>query len=115
MKQLASVDILGTNYTIHYDVEPKADKTLKKNKGWYSYCNSEKKSITLSTRIGGVENNKLFYAINIRHEIIHAFLYESGLDTSSGSVDSWATNEEMVDWLAMQWPKIQAIFKQLGI
>ena len=45
-----------------------------------------------------------------RHELIHAFLYESGLDSCS-----WAYNEEIVDWLAIQWHKINAAFDQLGI
>lgn len=38
----------------------------------------------------------------IRHEIVHAFLFESGLAENS----PWAQNEEMVDWIAMQGPKI---------
>lgn len=42
----------------------------------------------------------------VRHEVIHAFLSESGLDSSSGAVKSWATNEEMVDWLAIQSPNV---------
>lgn len=42
----------------------------------------------------------------LRHEIIHAFLFESGLDGSSGAREAWATNEEMVDWFAIQSPKI---------
>lgn len=41
-----------------------------------------------------------------RHEIIHAFLYESGL----GPECSWAC-EEMIDWLAIQTPKIFKEFK----
>lgn len=43
----------------------------------------------------------------LRHEIIHAFLNESGLRESSLIYDSgWARNEEMVDWMALQLPKI---------
>ena len=51
----------------------------------------------------------------LRHEIIHAFLYESGLYENSNEVTAWATNEEMVDWIAMQSPKIFKVFKKLGI
>lgn len=41
------------------------------------------------------------------HEIVHAFLHESGLsDSSSVSDQGWAKNEEMVDWIALQGPKI---------
>lgn len=50
----------------------------------------------------------------IRHEIIHAFLYESGLDVNSLEVKSWAKNEEMVDWMAIQIPKILKAFKEVG-
>lgn len=51
----------------------------------------------------------------LRHEIIHAFLHESGLDWSSTPSDAWATNEEMVDWFAIQSPKIFALFQREGL
>ena len=44
---------------------------------------------------------------NKRHEIIHAFLFESGLAENS----SWAQNEEMVDFFAIQFPKLVEAFK----
>ena len=50
----------------------------------------------------------------LRHEIIHAFLYESGLWSNSGSVEAWATNEEMTDWIAIQSPKLFQAFKEAG-
>lgn len=48
----------------------------------------------------------------IRHEIIHAFLYESGLWQNAYSSKCWAQNEEMVDWMAIQFPKIQSAYKE---
>ena len=48
----------------------------------------------------------------LRHEIVHAFLFESGLDWSAAPSDCWATNEEMVDWMAIQMPKIMKIFRE---
>ena len=45
-----------------------------------------------------------------RHEIIHAFLYESGLSFNS----DWAVNEELVDWIAIQFPKIAEVYEKLG-
>lgn len=51
----------------------------------------------------------------IRHEIIHAFLYESGLDNNSLSGGAWAKNEEMVDWLSIQFPKIFEAFREAGV
>lgn len=43
----------------------------------------------------------------IRHEIVHAFLFESGL----GPCSEWAQNEEMVDWIARQFPKLLKAFQ----
>lgn len=42
----------------------------------------------------------------LRHEIIHAFMFESGLDCCSNSHNHWSMNEEMIDWIAIQLPKI---------
>ena len=50
----------------------------------------------------------------LRHEIIHAFLFESGLNVNSNDVEQWARNEEMVDWFAIQWPKLSKVFKEAG-
>ena len=51
----------------------------------------------------------------VRHEIIHAFLLESGLESTSNSAGSWAMNEEMVDWFAIQSPKIFKVFNELKL
>lgn len=49
----------------------------------------------------------------IRHELVHAFLNESGLRYNSHTPDcAWAQNEEMVDWFAIQFPKMQKAFEQ---
>lgn len=50
--------------------------------------------------------------LNTRHEIIHAFLGESGL--LKNTENDWASNEEMVDWIAIQGPKIYAAWKEAG-
>lgn len=41
----------------------------------------------------------------LRHEIIHAFFSESGLD-------DYNTNEQLVNWLAIQFPKMQKAFEE---
>lgn len=52
----------------------------------------------------------------LRHEVIHGFLFESGLnDNCFNRAESWADNEEMVDWFAIQYSKIRAVFKELNI
>lgn len=47
----------------------------------------------------------------LRHELIHAFLYESGLSVNS----EWACNEEIVDWIAIQFPKLFKIFSENNV
>lgn len=37
----------------------------------------------------------------LRHEIVHAFLYESGLWQNAYGSKCWAKNEEMIDWMAI--------------
>ena len=46
-----------------------------------------------------------------RHELVHAFLFESGL----GLCSEWAQNEEMVDWIARQFPKLIKVFQDVGV
>lgn len=43
----------------------------------------------------------------MRHEVIHAFFNESDLS-------DYSNNEELVDWLAMQFPKMFKVFQELG-
>ena len=47
----------------------------------------------------------------IRHELVHAFILESGLSECC----TWAENEELVDWIARQFPKMAKCFKEIGI
>ena len=115
---MKKINILGTEYTLEYKSIYK-DKKLEEMEG---YTDIYAKQIV----IGNLEEREYF--INepkekmdivknkvLRHEIIHAFLFESGLDTNSNRVYSWADNEEMVDWFAIQSPKIYKIYKELEI
>ena len=49
----------------------------------------------------------------LRHELMHAFLFESGMDQSSAAHEAWAVNEEMIDWMAIQMPKIMAAYDSI--
>lgn len=51
----------------------------------------------------------------LRHEIVHAFFDESGLIGSTLAYDGgWSQNEELVDWIANQGPKIYAAWQKAG-
>ena len=57
------------------------------------------------------ENLEEFKRTVFRHEIIHAFFAESGLRQNS----DYAENEELVDWIAIQLPKIVKVMNELDI
>ena len=105
------INILGTDVTVEFRKEADDEKL----KDFLGYYDSSKDLIVVKVpdadkhSLGDLERSQKH---TLRHEIIHAFLHESGLDWSSGSVDAWATNEEMVDWFAIQAPKIFKVFKE---
>lgn len=99
------VSILGQIYTI---IERKRadDPKLEFSDG---YCETQSKKIIICDIIP--EKDTLEKVVEykkqvIRHEIIHAFLFESGLDDNS----PWARNEEIVDWIAIQAIKLLRAF-----
>lgn len=103
-----TINILGTEYTIKNSTE-KNDKNLKTMAG---YMDATTKEIVIKTDYEDEPNkvNNLNYHIQevIRHEIIHAFFYESGLWDSS----DYGMNETLVDWIAIQIPKIVKVFDE---
>lgn len=113
------VDILGTTYKIALKVPYTKDKSLA---GVFGYTDFHGKRIVVAdiNTIPGWEDAseecaKDVYESTVRHEVIHAYLMESGLNGSANSVDCWARNEEMVDWFAIQFPKLLKTFCELGV
>lgn len=105
------VNILGTPYTISERSE--ADDPLLQ--GCDGYCDWTTKTIVAEREMVGTLGDMDVYVRKvIRHEIVHAFLFESGLQESTFGTDAWARNEEMVDWLARQGPKIYEAWKEAG-
>jgi hypothetical protein len=110
------VNILGECWTIVY-CNSKNDKCLETMAG---YCDYTIRKIVISTdmfeeeAVTDIADKQWKLHKVVRHEVIHAFLYESGLSENSVSVEAWAENEEMVDWIAFQLPKIVDVCKQLN-
>lgn len=111
------LNILGTEYKVvrkNYD-ECEDFKEFE----WAAYCNEILKEIVMCnvSTFPGLENESEEHIIklekqNLRHEIIHAFLNESGLSNNTYGIDHWAKNEEMIDWIAIQFSKILEVFKE---
>ena len=113
-----TVNILGTPYEIivkKYDEEEAFDR-----RSIAGFCDGYAKEIVVcdmhtykdwehDTEKTIVECQKE----TTRHEIVHAFFYESGLwDNSFGIDNSWANNEEMLDWIAIQCAKIYKAWQE---
>lgn len=105
-----TVNILGTDYEVITQTEEENPKL----KEAYGLCEMYSKKIVLSDikeEPNCFENLEAFKRKVVRHEIIHAFFAESGLRSNS----NYAENEELVDWIAIQFPKILQVFEKLKI
>ncbi len=104
-----TVNILGQEYEI-IKRNKAEDLKLECSDG---YCETYSKKLVINDfepDKDTVEKSDLYKEKVIRHEIIHAFLHESGLDSNS----DWARNEEIVDWIAIQGLKLYKAWKEAG-
>lgn len=109
-----TINILGTEWTIVRRRESE-DPVLARLSG---YCDWTTKQIVVEcdvTSDGSLGDMDCYYRKVIRHEIVHAFLFESGLYENSCKASEWARNEEMVEWIARQGQKIYAAWKEAGV
>ena len=114
--EIKKITILGTKYKIYFKND-KEEPRLEKNWG-ITDCHTKEIYIHDDIERETKESCKNLIDFKnkvIRHEILHAFLYESGLRENSDNVPAWAENEEMVDWFAIQIPKIVKIYEELNI
>ena len=100
MNHCIVVNILGQEYKIIFGCV--TDPKLETSDG---YCDFTTKQIVIRSDIpvtvNTVSDLGVYRNTVLRHEIVHAFLHESGLDSNS-----WGANEEIVDWIALQLVKI---------
>ena len=116
---MKTVKILGTDYKVIF--KNYKDDPLFERRSIDGYCDDVTKEIVICNikTYPGYEDESSDYCKIVerqvlRHEVIHAFLSESGLEQSSWYSGAWAKNEEMVDYFALQMPKIVAVFRELG-
>lgn len=105
------VNILGTEYTIK-ECTAEENSLLESIDG---YCDKTIKEICVTVKpptcdLGDWE---VYRKKVIRHEIIHAYLFESGLHENFEH-KQWGHDETMIDWVACQFPKMLETFKEVG-
>lgn len=111
------VSVLGVPYTLLYKTKAQ-DKGLEDCDG---YCDTSVKCLVVRDYTDDERKEPMslkdldaYKRKCTRHEIVHAFLYESGLSVNGVGAEQWPTNEEMVDWMAIQGPKLYAAWEQAG-
>ena len=110
MKEVAKIDVLGTPYTIFIGTVNE-DRALETMDG---YTDSTVRSIVVfdlndcTEDVAAKKDLKSYQLQVLRHEIIHAFFEESGLANSC----VWEC-EQIVDWFAIQFPKIEKVFNEI--
>ena len=115
-----NLSILGTTYEII--VKKYNEEEAFECRSIAGFCDGFTKKIVvcdMSTYKGWENEEEQTIQIcqkqTLRHEIVHAFFVESGLmDSASQTSGSWATNEEMVDWFALQGQKIYKAWMEAG-
>lgn len=111
MKQHSKVTILGTEYTIYDDVTVADEVRISNCDGFTDFTTREILIAEMQPDSDTMKELDHYKKRTIRHEIIHAILFESGLDSNT----EWARNEEVVDWIAIQFPKLLEIFKNIEV
>ena len=105
------VNILGSEWTIKEQSESENEKL----KGCDGYMDWTIREIIVEREMqGNLADMEKHIRKVLRHEIVHAFLTESGLYECSGEAESWATSEAMVDWFARQGQKIYKAWQEAG-
>lgn len=113
------VNILGTEYEILK--QSAKDNEMFEKLDCSGYCDWTSRRIhirdyLIDTETFGYSDCEIHMNKTLRHEIVHIFLYESGLwANSTERTCGWAMNEEMVDWIAIQAPKIFKVYNELEI
>lgn len=98
--------VLGTEYSVEYRREAE-DPRLSGECAGYTDPSVHRIVICIPEEdVDNCEDQEETRKRTLRHELVHAFAFESGLDANS----SWAMDEEMTAWVANQAPKMLDAF-----
>lgn len=107
---MKKVNILGSEWMI--EIHKRSDDSSLDNAD--GYCDKTTKTIVVIEKDGDLGNFEVYQKKIMRHEIIHAFMFESGLGECWEKADRWGQDETTVDWFAYQFPKIHKAFTEAG-
>lgn len=104
---MTTVNILGTEYKVIR--EPFKDKDID------GYCDYTSREIRIrDDNVNEVGDFDELMRKQLRHEIIHAFLAESGLQANFEHYKQFGHEETIIDWIAIQFPKMIKAFESVN-
>ena len=103
------IKVLGTEYEIIKDASEKEYPQLKKCDGFTDFSVKKIVVAEFEKDENSVDDLEWYKKKVLRHELVHAFIHESGLAENC----EWARNEERTDWIAIQFEKILGVFIEL--
>ena len=106
------INVLGEEYQIVVD----KSGTNPKLESSFGYTEPYSKKIVIDNNITddstmSVENLDAFVRHIYRHEVVHAFFYESGVSYKFDKDEE----DFLVDWIAKMVPKMLKVFKEMGV
>lgn len=102
--------ILGEEWTIE-------ERTISEDKGLSDcdgYCDKTVRLIVVGKKAddSNLADFEVYRKKVMRHEIVHAFLFESGLHENF--TPQAGHDETTIDWIAVQYPKLKRAFAAAG-
>lgn len=108
---METVDILGVEYDFVRNADP-VEYPIMDIRDAMGYAEVNGKRIIIGElipEVGGAEDISEAVDETMRHEIIHGFVYESGLYFPSVEEE-----ERIVTWIARMFPRLLRSFRQIG-
>lgn len=101
------INVLGTEYDV--ELLDERDETMKvvNADGYTDFSTKEIKILHQKYEIGDRKDIKKYQSNVLRHELIHAFLFESGIEFGMQF-----HSEACVDFFAIQFQKIMKMFEE---
>ncbi len=103
------VNILGTDYGVILNANTTDYPQLKKSDGFTDFSIKKIVIADFEKDENTVDDIEWYKKKVLRHELVHAFIYESGLAENC----DWARNEVLTDWIAIQFEKMYKVFQEL--
>ena len=111
MKKKFKVNINGQDYRVEIAKYEKYFDAFQSRAGWTDFSTKTIVVLDAEDYVQYEDPGRVLESAGrvteriLRHEIMHAFMYESGLDTET----AFARDEILIDFLAIQLPKIVGV------